>query len=114
MIILKTVTTLQTLSFIARSATFNKMYLTNETNNTRVEVFIDLIVTDTYFHSIISKEFRLIDNTFYKLEIIYENGGINNLVFLGKIFCTDQVIADFTTNETTYTPNTAANEFIVL
>ena len=109
MIILKTILTAQTFSFIPRSQTYNKLYLTNETNNTTVEVTIDIDTAGEYYNTI-TADYTLIENTFYKLEI--KNN--TDIVFVGKVFCTDQVIADFTTNETTYTPNTAVNEFIVL
>ena len=49
------------------------------------------------------------NKSFYNLTI--KNG--SNIVYKDKIFCTNQVLEDFTVNQNQYVANTTNNEFVI-
>ncbi len=57
-----------------------------------------------------SNTFTLVEDTFYTLEITQGS----NLIFRDKIFCTNQTVDTYSINNSAYTEQSVANEFIVL
>jgi|TARA_R110002096_G_scaffold203404_2_gene388464 hypothetical protein len=108
MIILSTSGVQQTFSFIPRSETYNKMYLTDEQLNTTIEVTIQATTQGDYYDTL-SAVFALLENHFYKLEI--KNG--TEIVHKDVIFCTDQPVATYSVNNGQYVAQSSNNEFII-
>jgi len=140
MIILKQQTEPQLIYFIPREYTASALSLRNETTGEIVIYYtadaiyklidrtlleggnfeakeclinsFDLI--DTYFQQEdyflkISIPLTLTENTFYNLNIFNKD----KVIYKDKVFCTNQVIKDFTVNENQYVENNTTNEFII-
>lgn len=107
MIVLTTSTAEQTINFISRGA-FDAMVLTDEQSNESTVVNIISQTNGDYVNTI-SAEFALVEAHFYTLTLL--NGA--DIVYKGKIFCTDKDIVNFSVNEGKYKSNTTSNTFIV-
>tara|TARA_R110001592_G_scaffold24698_3_gene94872 strand:+ start:131 stop:463 length:333 start_codon:yes stop_codon:yes gene_type:complete len=107
MIILQKSEASQDISVIAKSKVYDSMYLRDETTNITTQVTIDTIVLGDYVDTI-SAIFTLIEGRYYNLEL--KNG--LDVVFKGKIFCTNQAIQTYSVNNDTYISNNTVNEFI--
>ena len=90
MIHLKSTTDIQTITFIPRE--LNATSLTLNGVNFEVEFFIEK------YYLVASAIFDLKENEFYDL-IVY-NG--SEIVYIDKVFCTNQELKDYTINENTY------------
>jgi len=118
MIILQSSTNAQTFSFIPREYTQGTTYsikIKDESSNS--EAFTATTTTFTavdyyyqYSASFVLNSKTLKQNTMYMLEI--KDG--NNVVFKDKVFCTNQNVTTYSVNNSAYTSNTIANDFIVL
>lgn len=108
MVILTTSTSPQTFKFIPRNKTYDGLYITDESTNVETTVSISSNATNDYYESI-TATFALVESRFYKLVI--KNG--TDIVYRGRIFCTDQTISNFSVNTGTYTPNVTTNDFIM-
>jgi len=100
MIILKESALAQTVKFIpTRLATANKLYLRNETTN--VEVEYPITCTAESFYLKFSKIVALKQGHFYTMTI--KNN--TDLVYLDKVFCTNQDIDTYSVNKDEYVAN---------
>jgi hypothetical protein len=107
MIILKEQSTAQTLKFIPRSYGADTIVLRNETTN-EIQTISATFTLDSYYLST-SKIFDLKENTFYNLTI--KNGV--EVVYKDRVFCTNQVLKDYTVNKDEYVANVTNNDFII-
>jgi hypothetical protein len=107
MIILKEQNTAQTLKFIPRSYGADTIVLRNETTN-EIQTISATFTLDSYYLST-SKIFDLKENTFYNLTI--KNGV--EVVYKDKVFCTNQVLKDYTVNKDEYVAHATNNDFII-
>lgn len=84
--------------------------LRDESTNT-VTLIEDVATTTNKGYLIFSTAYSLTENVFYELTILSGS----NVIYKDKVFCTDQVIADYTLNENEYiTENTYDNDYILL
>jgi hypothetical protein len=107
MIILKEQSTAQTLKFIPRSYGADTIVLRDETTN-EIQTISATFTLDSYYLSA-SKIFDLKENTFYNLTI--KNGV--EVVYKDKVFCTNQVLKDYTVNKDEYVAHATNNDFII-
>jgi hypothetical protein len=107
MIILKEQSTAQTLKFIPRSYGADTIVLRNEITN-EIQTISATFTLDSYYLST-SKIFDLKENTFYNLTI--KNGV--EVVYKDKVFCTNQVLKDYTVNKDEYVAHATNNDFII-
>jgi hypothetical protein len=107
MIILKEQGTAQTLKFIPRNYGADTIVLINETTQ-EVQTISTTFDLDSYYLST-SEIFDLKENTFYNLTI---KNGIE-VVYKDKVFCTNQVLKDYTVNKDEYVANVTNNDFII-
>ncbi len=113
MIVLQKSTDSQTFSFIPRSYTSGLTYtikITNETTNKEVFNQTTTSFTANDYYNQYSNTFTLVEDTFYILEITQGS----ELIFRDKIFCTNQTVDSYSINNSAYTEQSVANEFIVL
>ena len=107
MIILKEQVEAQTLKFIPRSYGANTIILRNDTTN-EIQTISASFSLDSYYLTT-TTIFDIKENYFYDLTI--KNGV--EVVYKDKVFCTNQVIADYTINKNEYVANVTNNEFII-
>jgi hypothetical protein len=107
MIILKEQNTPQVLKFIPRNYGADTIVLRNETTN-EIQTISATFTLDSYYLST-SKIFDLKENTFYNLTI--KNGV--EVVYKDKVFCTNQVLKDYTVNKDEYVAHATNNDFII-
>lgn len=108
--ILTTSTSTQTLKIIPREYQANidvvlRDNSTNESNTYSVATFTsgDYMTFDLTL--------ALVENRFYDMTCKFGSG----VIYKDKIFCTDQVVADYTVNEDQYTTeNSYDNDYIIL
>jgi len=105
MIILKETIATQRITFIPRELSATSIVLRNETTNIETTITTDFYLENYYL--IAETVFDLKENTFYNITI-YNN---SDIVYKDKVFCTNQVIEDFTVNENQYIENVTTNEF---
>ena len=105
MIILREQAEPQTITFIPRELSATTIVLRNESTNVETTINANFYLYDYYLTAV--EVFDLKQNTFYNLTI--KNG--SNIVYKDKIFCTNQVLEDFTVNENQYIENVTTNEF---
>lgn len=105
MIILREQNTAQSITFIPRVMSATTIVLRNETTNVETTIAANFTVSNYYLTT--TNVLALKENTFYNLTI--KNG--SNIVYKDKIFCTNQVVEDFTVNENQYVANVTTNEF---
>ena len=104
MIILKPITTAQTLKFIGRYDICNSIVLRDEQDNTEVTLTPTFIMDRYYLKSDII--FNLIEGRFYTLTAY--NGA--NICYKDKIFCTSQT--NYSINNNEYTQHSTNNDYI--
>lgn len=105
MIILKETIDTQRITFIPRELNATSIVLRNETTNIETTINTNFYLENYYL--IAETVFDLKENTFYNITI-YNN---SDVVYKDKIFCTNQIIEDFTVNENQYIENVTTNEF---
>lgn len=109
--ILTTSTDAQEMTIIPRSyPALIDIRLRNESTNT-VTLIEDVSTTTDKGYLIFSTAYSLTENVFYELTILSGS----DVIYKDKVFCTDQVIANYTLNENEYiTENTYDNDYILL
>jgi len=105
MIILKQQIEAQTFSFIPRELNATTIVLRNETTGKETSIETEFYLSDYYLTT--TSVFDLKENTFYNLTI--KNN--NDIVYLDKIFCTNQSLESYTVNKNQYVSNVTDNEF---
>jgi len=105
MIILRQQIEPQTISFIPRELSATTIVLRNEVTNIETTIEANFYLFDYYLTAV--EVFDLKENTYYNLTIKNDS----NIVYKDKIFCTNQVIEDFTVNKNEYVANVTTNEF---
>jgi hypothetical protein len=107
MIILKEQVEEQSLKFIPRTYCATSIVLVNEMTNESTTITSDFYKDGYYLFT--SATFDLKEGNFYTLSILNNT----DVVYKDKIFCTNQVIADFSINDGQYVANQTNNDFIV-
>ena len=107
MIILKEQEEEQSLKFIPRTYKATSIVLVNEMTNESTTITPDFYIDSYYLFT--SATFDLKEGNFYTLSILNDN----DVVYKDKIFCTNQVIANFSINDGQYVANQTTNDFIV-
>lgn len=107
MIILTTSTNAQELKFIPRDYVADSIVLTDEQANTSITISETFTKDGYYLKADIS--FALVQDRFYTFNAL--NG--SEIVYKGRIFCTDQVVKDYSINNGVYTQHESTNEYIV-
>jgi len=105
MIILKEQLTEQSLTFIPREMNATTIVLRNETT-AEIRTIEAIFSLDSYYLTT-TTIFALKEFTFYNLTIL---NGVD-VVYKDKIFCTNQVIEDYTVNQNQYVSNDTNNEY---
>ncbi len=108
MIVLKPISTSQTLKFIPREYAADKIVLRNESTNTEIE--IEATFTQDKYYLIASIVFDLKEGFFYNLTVYNEN----DIVYKDKIFCTSQSVLNYSINKDEYVSNATNNDYIIL
>lgn len=112
MIILQESGSSQTINFIPREYTQGTTYnvsITNESTGSNVyDEDVTTFTENLYYHQH-SDTFNLKEDNFYILKITG-----SDVVYKGKIFCTNQTVSNYTVNESEYTQHTTENEFIFI
>jgi hypothetical protein len=106
MIILKQSSLAQEIKFIPRQLNATGFTLRNEITNEITSFTTSFAISDYYLTTSIVvtlKEF-----TYYNLTVL--NG--TDVVYKGRVFCTNQVIKDYTVNQNEYVQNVTNNDFI--
>jgi hypothetical protein len=106
MIILKQSEVSQEIKFIPRLLQATGFNLRNEITNEITSFTKTFNISDYYLTT--SAIFNLKEFTYYNLTVL--NG--TDIVYKGRIFCTNQVIKDYTVNKNEYVQNITNNEFI--
>lgn len=112
MIVLTTIKTAQTVRCILRAGgTPDYMILTDESTNIDVNVNVSSVI-DLQYYLEIGGTFDLEEGHYYRL-VIFDTNDVE--LYRDRIFCTDQVPADYTPNQNRYksfsVPND--NEFLM-
>lgn len=109
--ILTTSTDAQEMTIIPRSyPALIDIRLRDESTNT-VTLIEDVATTTDKGYLTFSTAYSLTENVFYELTILSGS----DVIYKDKVFCTNQVIADYTLNENEYiTENTYDNDYILL
>ena len=139
MIVLTTSTSSQSFNFIPRTGTQpTVMLITDEETNTTENVTITSYLVDTYFDTITatfnlkegryytvrlqnfdSDEYLQTDDFSYLLTSQYDRieidgyNGTTEVMYVGKIFCTDQT-TDYSVNSGQYQQKNSTNDFLYL
>jgi hypothetical protein len=107
MIILKETDVAQTFSIIPRAYGADSMVITNETSN--IDTTYAITATQVDYYLSITKIIDLTEGNFYTLKVL--DG--TDIVYKDKIFCTNQVVENYTINKDEYTEHTTNNDYIV-
>ena len=107
MIILKEQETAQTLNAIIYGSDADAIVLRDEEANT--EETIECVFSIDKYYAVTNLVFPIKQNKFYTLTIL--NG--SDVVYKDKIFCTNQIIEQFSINKDVYTQRTSDNEYII-
>ncbi len=107
MIILKEQETSQNLYATIDGIEADAIVLRDEETNT--EETIECVFSIDKYYAVTNLVFPIIENKFYTLTIL--NG--TDVVYRDKIFCTNQIIEEFSINNNVYTQRTSDNEYII-
>lgn len=107
MIILRESEGQQSLKFIPRIYKATTLVLVNEMTNESTTITPDFYIDGYYLYT--KTSFNLKEGNFYTLTVLNNT----DVVYKDKIFCTNQVIADYTINKDEYVANQTTNDFIV-
>ena len=108
MIILKEQLATQTFKFIPRELNADSMVIKLE-GGEQDETINITPTTDRYYLSV-TEALTLVENNFYQLTVY--NG--SDVVYKDKIFCTNQVIEDYTVNKDEYVQHSTSNEWVII
>tara|TARA_R100000664_G_scaffold34181_1_gene54752 strand:+ start:1546 stop:1866 length:321 start_codon:yes stop_codon:yes gene_type:complete len=106
MIILKEQVASQTIKIIPRVNQADSIVIKGIEGSTSYEITPTF---DRYF-MVITRAFTLKENQQYSFDV--KNG--TEIVYKGRIFCTNQTISDYTINNNVYTERTSNNDFIII
>lgn len=107
MIILKELGTDQTWKYIPRSLASDSYVITSETDGTSTTYTYDSTVSDYYLS--ITDTIALEENNYYTFQAL--NG--SDIVYEGRIFCTNQTVADYSVNNGEFTTNASNNDYVI-
>ena len=107
MIILKEQEEAQNLYATIDGLQADSIVLKDEETNT--EETINCLFSIDRYYAVTNLVFPIKQNKFYTLTIL--NG--TDVVYKDKIFCTNQIIEEFSINKDAYTQRTSDNEFII-
>jgi hypothetical protein len=105
MIILREQETAQQLSAIIYGSNADAIVLRDEETNIETEINCTFSIDKYYVTTALILPIK--ENKYYTLTI--KDG--TNIVYRDKIFCTNQVIADYTINKDQYVQHTTTNEY---
>lgn len=110
MIILTTSTDPQEVKYIPRTLVLGTCYysLIDEAENTTTTGTVTTSL-DRYYN-LFTEAFTLIEGRTYILKVFSDSGRTVN-IFIGKVFCTDQTVADYSINDGVYNERTTTNEY---
>jgi hypothetical protein len=106
MIVLQELATAQEFKIIPRELSATSMVITNEL--TDVSTTYAITPTIDRYYLIINKIVNLQQNNFYTLSVLDNT----DVVYKGKIFCTNQTIPTYTPNNNEYTTYPSNNDYI--
>ena len=111
MIILQESGSAQNIDFIPREYTSGSSYtvrILNESTNKQIYSQATTGITQELYYNRYNAVFPVKQDIFYILTILSGT----DVIFKDKIFCTNQVISDYTVNNGEYVSNDTDNEFI--
>ena len=111
MIILQESGSAQNIDFIPREYISGSSYtvkILNESTNKQIYSQATTGITQELYYNRYSAVFPVKQDIFYILTILSGT----DVIFKDKIFCTNQVVADYTVNNGEYVSNDTDNEFI--
>jgi hypothetical protein len=106
MIVLQELATAQEFKIIPRELSATSMVITNEL--TDVSTTYAITPTIDRYYLVINKIVNLQQNNFYTLTVLNNT----DVVYKGKIFCTNQTIPTYTPNNNEYTTYPSNNDYI--
>jgi hypothetical protein len=106
MIVLQELATAQEFKIIPRELSATSMVITNEL--TDVSTTYAITPTIDRYYLVINKIVNLQQNNFYTLSVLNNT----DVVYKGKIFCTNQTIPTYTPNNNEYTTYPSNNDYI--
>ena len=106
MIILKESALSQTLKVIPRYYSADSMQIDGAEGSTTYAI----TATQSGRYLTWGKIVTLTENQFYSITVL--NG--TDVVYKDRIFCTNQVVADYTINKDTYTETTSNNDYVII
>lgn len=106
MIVLQELATAQEFRIIPRELSATSMVITNEL--TDVSTTYAITPTIDRYYLVINKIVNLQQNNFYTLSVLNNT----DVVYKGKIFCTNQTIPTYTPNNNEYTTYPSNNDYI--
>ena len=108
MIYLQEIGTAQTFKVIPRSYIADSMVITNEYSNESTTYAITPTIESYYL--VVEKIIALKEDNSYTIKIL--DG--TDIIFYGKIYCTNQNITNYSINLDTYVQHTSNNEFVII
>lgn len=106
MIVLQETTNSQEVKFIPREYQADTIILRNETTDETTTY--NITATQSGYYLVVDDVFTLKENNFYFMTV--KNG--SDIVYRDKIYCTNQVIADYTVNQSEYDNYDSTNDYI--
>jgi len=106
MIILEETGTAQTFKIVPRELVADSMIILNELTDVS-DTYVITPTVDRYY-LVIEKVLNLKEGNFYTLEV--KNG--SEIVYKGKIFCTNQSISTYSVNNNEYTSYSSTNDYV--
>jgi len=93
----------QSIKFIPKELKATSIILKNDSTNIEITENLEFYIENYYL--IASTVFDLRENQTY--DLIVKNG--TDIVYIDKVFCTNQELKDYTINENTYTEVSSSN-----
>ena len=106
MIILEETGTAQTFKVVPRELVADSMVITNELTDVS-ETYLITPTVDRYY-LVIEEILNLKEGNFYTLTVLNST----DVVYKGKIFCTNQSISTYSTNNNEYTSYSNTNNYV--
>jgi hypothetical protein len=103
MIYLKESTDIQYIKFIPKDLNATSIILRNDSTNIELTENLDFYIENYYL--VASTVFDLKENQTY--DLIVKNG--SDVVYIDKVFCTNQTLDTYTINQNTYTEVSSSN-----
>jgi len=103
MIYLQSTTDIQSITFIPKSMNATSLLLRNDTTNVEITDEVEFFIEDYYLTA--SAVFDLKEGYFYDLTVF--NG--TDIVYIDRIFCTNQPLDTYTINQGTYVETASTN-----